>query len=178
MPLDTACLRFAQYLLLDALVILFLMSGAAKLLDLSTFRFGLQLLPFMTAGVAAFAAVAVPVAELFLAVFLFLNVTAAKYAAIGMLTLFSGVALVAVGMGRKVPCGCFGQLDGQTLSFATVLRNGILIFMALSVLGLQDRTEWLLPLWQSGLCLLAGLSLVRLYKNHRLILALRKAKLL
>jgi hypothetical protein len=178
MLLDTACLRFAQHLLLDSLVIVFLVSGAAKLLDLPTFRFGLQLLPFMTARVAAVAAIAVPLAELLLAVSLFLNGTGAKYAAIGMLALFSGVALVAVRMGRKVPCGCFGQLDGQTLSFRTVLRNGILIGMALSVLGLQHRTEWLLPPWQSGLCLLACLSLARIYKNHQLILGLQKAKLL
>jgi hypothetical protein len=123
--LDGASFHFAQHFLLDSLVIVFLVSGTAKLLTLPTFRFGLQLLPFMSARLAAVVSVALPVAELVLATFLFANHSWAKYAAIGMLIVFSGVAVVAVAMGRQVPCGCFGQLDGQTLSWRTVFRNGL-----------------------------------------------------
>jgi hypothetical protein len=170
--------QLAQHFLLDSLVILFLVSGTAKLLSLHTFRFGLQLLPLMTAPVAAVVSIALPVAELILAAFLFLNHDWAKYAAISLLVLFSGVAVVAVAMGRKVPCGCFGQLDGQTLSWRTVIRNGFLILIAISVLGFERRTEWMLSLWPTGLILLAGLSLVRVYQNHRLIVGLREAKVL
>ena len=45
---DVIDYRFVQACLLDAVVIVFLVSGTAKLLGLQTFRFGLQLLPFMT----------------------------------------------------------------------------------------------------------------------------------
>jgi len=168
----------AQHFLLDTLVILFLVSGTAKFFGLRMFRFGLQLLPLMTAPVAAVVSVILPVAELLLGFFLFLNYSWAKYAAIGVLFLFSGIALLAVGMGRSVPCGCFGQLDGQTLSLRTVIRNCFLILFVVGVLGLEARTEWILSLWPTALLLLAGLSLARVYQNHQLIIGLREAKLL
>jgi hypothetical protein len=173
-----AALQFAQHFLLDSLVILFLVSGIAKLFALHTFRFGLQLLPFMTKPVATVLSIAIPIAELVLAAFLYVNSTWAKYGAVALLVLFSGVALLAVGMGRKVPCGCFGQLDGQTLSIRTVIRNGVLILIAVGVLGLEQRTEWLLSLWPTAMVLLFGLSLASAYKNHRLILGLREARVL
>jgi drug/metabolite transporter (DMT)-like permease len=176
---DAVSFHFAQHFLLDSVVIVFVVSGTAKLLALHTFRFGLQLLPLMPAPLAAMVSFALPIAELVLAAFLFMNHSWAKYAAIGMLIVFSGVALVAVGMGRQVPCGCFGQLDGQTLSLRTVFRNGFLILLVVAVLGFERRTEWLLmSLWPTGFFLLAGLSLVRIYNNHQLIVGLRKAKLL
>jgi hypothetical protein len=178
MMFDASDYRFAQHLLLDSLVILFLVSGTAKFLGLRTFQFGLQLLPLFTAPIAVAVSIALPVAELFLALFLFLNFGWAKYAAISMLVLFCAIALLAVGMGRKVPCGCFGQLDGQTLSWRTVIRNCFLILIVIAVLGLERRTEWMLTLWPAGLFLLLGLSLVRVYRNHQLIVGLQQAKLL
>jgi hypothetical protein len=133
----------------------------------------------MTVRVAVVVSFALPIAELALATFLFLNFSWAKFVAIGTLIAFSGVALVAVGMGRQVPCGCFGQLDGQTLSLRTVFRNALLMLLAVAVLGLESRTLWLLMLlWPTGLVLLAGLSLVQIYRNQQLIIGLRKAKLL
>ena len=171
-------LDVARQFLLDALVIVFLVSVTAKLVALHTFRFGLQLLPFMTAPVAAAISILLPVAELVLAIFLFLNHSWAKYAAIGLLIVFSGVALVAVGMRRQVPCGCFGQIDGQTLSWRTVFRNAVLILLVVAALGLEQRTAWSLSLWPAALSFLVALSLVRIYNNHQLILGLRKAKLL
>ena len=175
---STVNLDIARQFLLDALVLVFLVSTTAKIVALPTFRFGLQLLPFMTAPVAAAVSILLPVAELVLAIFLFLNYSWAKYAAIGLLIVFSGIALVAVRMKRQVPCGCFGQLDGQTLSWRTVFRNGFLILLVVAALGLERRTEWSLSLWPAALCFVAALSLVRIYKNHQLILGLRKAKLL
>ena len=176
---DAQSVHFVQHFILDGLVIVFLVSGTAKLLALPTFRFGLQLLPYMPAPLAAVVSVALPIAELILAIFLFLNQGWAKYTTIGMLLVFSGVAGVAVGMGRQVPCGCFGQLDGQTLSLRTIVRNGLLILLVVAVLGFDGSTAWLLmALWPTGLLLLAGLSLVRIYHNQQLILGLRKVKIL
>src|SRR5262249_52942081 len=170
--------RIFQACLLDAVVIVFLVSGMAKLLGLQTFRFGLQLLPFMTSPVATVVSIGVPLAELAVAIGLFLNQARAQYASIVMLVLFSAVAGLAVLMGRQVPCGCFGQLDGQTLSVRTVLRNGLLILVIVATLGLEPRTQWLFSLWPSALALLIGLSLVQAYQNHKSILILQKAKLL
>jgi hypothetical protein len=170
--------RIVQACLLDAVVIVFLVSGTAKLLGLQTFRFGLQLLPLMTRPVATVVSIGLSLAELAVALALFLNFGWAKYAAIGMLLLFSGVACLAVLMGRQVPCGCFGQLDGQTLSMRTVLRNGFLMLIVVAALGLERRTDWMFSLWPSALVLLIGLSLVQAYQNHKSILILQKAKLL
>jgi hypothetical protein len=170
--------RTVQACLLDAVVIVFVVSGTAKLLGLQTFRFGLQLLPFMTSPVAAVVSIALPLAELAVAIGMFLNEAWAKYTSIGMLVLFSMVAWMAVLMGRQVPCGCFGQLDGQTLSMRTVIRNGFLILVIVASLGLERRTPWVLSLWPSALVLLLGLSLAQAYQNHKSILILQKAKLL
>jgi hypothetical protein len=170
--------RIVQACLLDAVVIVFLVSGTAKLLGLPTFRFGLQLLPFMTSPVATVVSIGLPLAELVVAIGLFLNYDWARYVAIGMLVIFSGVACLAVFMGRQVPCGCFGQLDGQTLSMRTVIRNGVLALVIVASLGLERRTHWVFSLWPSALMLLIGLSLVQAYQNHKSILILQKAKLL
>jgi hypothetical protein len=174
---DSFDLGTIRHLFVDALVILFLVSAVAKLLGLAMFRFGLQLLPFVTAPVAAVVSIALPIAELVVAVGLFLDQVWARWAALAMLLLFSAIALLAVAMGRQVPCGCFGQLDGQTLSWRTILRNALLILLVALVFTLQPRTDWALALWPSGLLLLVGLSLAQVYKNHRLILGLRHAKI-
>jgi hypothetical protein len=173
-----SAVNVARQFLLDALVIVFVTSASAKFVAIPTFRFGLSLLPFMTEPVAAAAAILLPVTELLLAIFLFLNYGWAKSAAIGLLILFSSVAVVAVAMKRQVPCGCFGQLDGQTLSWRTVFRNFILILSVVAVLGLERRTEWSLSVWPVALLFVAALSAVGVYTNHQLILGLRKAKLL
>jgi hypothetical protein len=178
MSIGATVWQMAQHFLLDLLALLFLVSGTAKLVTLHQFRFGLQLLPYVTAPVAAVVSIVLPIAELVLAVCLLLNQSWAKYAAIVLLVMFSGMALLAVGMGRKVPCGCFGQLDGEILSWWTVARNGLLILVAVAVLGFESRTEWQLSVWPTVLALLAGLSLLRVYKNHQLILGLREAKVL
>src|SRR5262249_45127525 len=136
----------------------------------------LQLLPFMSFPVATVVAITLPLAELGVAIGLFLNQAWAKYASIAMLVIFSGVACLAVFMGRQVPCGCFGQLDGQTLSMRTVLRNCFLILVIVAGLGFERRPQWILSLWPSALVLLIGLSLVQAYQNHKSILILQKAK--
>jgi hypothetical protein len=168
----------ARQFLLDALVIVFLASAIAKFVAIPAFRFGLQLLPFMTDPVAAATSILLPVAELLLGILLFLNSSWAKYAAISLLIVFSSVALVAVAMKRQVPCGCFGQFGGQTLSWWTVFRNGFLILLVVAVLGLERRAEWSLSIWPAALLFMAALSMGRVYTNHRLILDLRKAKVL
>jgi len=178
MQTDTIDYRIFQACLLDAVAIVFLVAGTAKLLGLQTFRFGLQLLPLMTSPVATVVSIGLPLAELVVAIGLLLNYGWAKYAAIGMLVIFSAVACLAVLMRRQVPCGCFGQLDGQTLSMRTVIRNGLLILVTIASLGLEPRTHWIFSLWPSALVLLLGLSLVQAYQNHKSILILQKAKLL
>src|SRR5215468_8231948 len=101
MSTDAIDHRIVQACLLDAVVIVFLVSGAAKLLGLRTFRFGLQLLPFMTSPVATVVSIGLPLAELAVAIGLFLNQAWAKYTSIGMLVLFSMAAWMAVLMGRQ-----------------------------------------------------------------------------
>jgi hypothetical protein len=178
MSLDFAAWTAIQHFLLDLLAIVFIVSGIAKLISLPSFRYGLQLLPLMTAPFAHAVAVGLPIAELILGASMFANATWSKYAAIILLVLFSGVALLAMRLGRRVPCGCFGQLDGEILSWRTVVRNGFLIVVVAAVLGLQQRSLWLLTVWRSGLLLLIALSLLQLYRNYQLIAGLRKAKIL
>ena len=81
--------------------------------------------------------------EIILAILLYLNWASPKWAAIIVLASFCVITLVAIAYKREVPCGCFGDLDGETLSFRTIIRNVLLIALAVGTLRLEKQPEWL-----------------------------------
>ncbi len=129
-----------QYLLngiLDLTVLVFLFSGVAKLHNRLLFKHTLLMFPFMTPLAAGAISYALPLGELALAALLYFNLAAAKWTAVGVLTLFSMVAFLV--RRRKIPCSCFGNFGGQTLSSFTVIRNAVLVLLVLSTILLGDR---------------------------------------
>ena len=162
------------HFLADFVAIVFLLSGIFKLVGMRSFRLGLLLLPYMTETLAYAVSVLLPLVELALSILLFLNICLAKYAAIVLLALFAGVALLAIAYGRSVPCGCFGSFSANTLSGATILRNLFLIGITLLLLAFRERSEWWLTPWQTAFAMLFVLIVVQGYKNNRLLRDLRK----
>lgn len=110
------------------LALVFAWSGAAKLASrrrtATTFAaFGLP--------AAGLLAVALPVAELALAVGLFTVPGAAAWAALVLLAAFTAVLARAVRSGSEVGCGCFGSARLEPVSSVELARNALLAGAAL-----------------------------------------------
>lgn len=63
-----------------------------------------------------------------------------EIAAVGVLALFTVFLIVVVQANRRpvpVSCNCFGGLGNDTVSFRTIVRNAVLVALALSAVGLH-----------------------------------------
>lgn len=131
----TSVMLVAQLLL----AAVFAVAGAAKLADRDGSRraaleFGV---PPRVAGPLA---LALPIAELAVAVALLVTETAA-YGALGAFTLLSGFSLAIgynVARGRSPECHCFGQLHSAPAGARTLARNGGLAVLA----GFAAAVSW------------------------------------
>ena len=143
-------LRIPEFALLaDRLFLsfVFLLAGATKLADPVGFRkswrdFGLP------KALAPLAVLALPVAELAVAVAL-IPAMLAWYGAWGALALLSAfLAAVAMAMvrGRKPDCRCFGQLHSAPVGRSTLIRDGILAVCAGWLIS-RDRLDAGPDLW-------------------------------
>jgi uncharacterized membrane protein YphA (DoxX/SURF4 family) len=119
-------------------------AGAAKAADPAPFRLTLRAL-----AAPAWAAVAVPAAELGLAVLLVTGV-APRATAAAVLALLAGFTVVLGRLGA-VPCHCFGADDGR----AGRLRNALLGAGAVALIAWPAA-----PLWDVGASELAGAATV------------------
>jgi uncharacterized membrane protein YphA (DoxX/SURF4 family)/peroxiredoxin len=118
------------------LFVVFAVAGVAKLVDLEGSRramrdFGLP--PRLTAQ----AAIALPIAELLIAVLLLPTATA-WWGALGALMLLA-LFLAGIGYnlahGRRPDCHCFGQLHSEPVGQSTLVRNTVLAGIALFVVA-------------------------------------------
>jgi peroxiredoxin/uncharacterized membrane protein YphA (DoxX/SURF4 family) len=123
-------LRLAEIALLAARLLLaavFLLAGALKLADPAGTRKALRNFGLPGALVKT-GMILLPLAELLVAVLL-IPVSTAWYAAWGALILL-GVFLLAVGvamaLGRKPDCHCFGQLHSSPVGWPALVRNIVL----------------------------------------------------
>lgn len=113
------------------LAAVFAVAGAAKLADRNGARkaavdFGA---PEALAGPLA---VAIPIAELAVAVLL-LFASTARWGALGalaLLTVFSGAIALALARGRAPDCHCFGQLHSEPAGRKALVRNSLLAGLA------------------------------------------------
>jgi hypothetical protein len=60
------------------------------------------------------------------------------FAAIAVLALFTGAVVANLAGGRETPCPCFAAAGGRPVSAATVLRNGLLLALAVLATGSAD----------------------------------------
>ena len=155
----------ASRILLSAV---FLLAGITKLADLrgtveTVVEFG------VLKGFASVAGYLLPVAELTVAVLL-LPVVSAWWGALGslsLLALFTTAISINLARGRQPECHCFGQLQSKPISAKTIIRNVLLMGIAIFIL-LQGRsnpgpgvTYWLRNLTSFEIAaILAGIVLI------------------
>ena len=95
-------------------------------------------------SLAVVAAIAVPVAELAIAVSLgvFRDSPVPAFAAIGLLSLFTGAVVANLARDEPPPCPCFGTAAGdQPVSARTVVGNGWLLALAVIATGSAATTD-------------------------------------
>lgn len=154
------------------LAIVLLSGGWQKLRNFDTFAMALEQYRLLPASLAPAAAGAVLAAELAAGMLLLPIATRATGAALALLVLVLVTAAVALNLlrGRRaIDCGCGGPEGSQHLSWALVLRNGLL---GLSV-GLAVATETPRTLvWLDGITVLLGtLALYGLYAAANQLMA-------
>lgn len=118
------------------LAAVFVVSGIAKLLDLPGSRQAMRSFG-VPESLAKPAGVALPIAELVLAVLL-LPVATAPWAALALLALlivFVGAIAYNLARGRSFDCHCFGQMTTSKIGTSTLVRNGVLAAIALLIAG-------------------------------------------
>lgn len=119
-----------------ALAIVLGIAGAGKATDLASFRNTLRAHGWPDA-VVPHLAVAVPAAELFCAVALLTNARRpASVAAVFMLAMFTGVVIRANRRGVQAACGCFGSPNSEPAPTMDLVRNVVLLMIAMLVLAL------------------------------------------
>jgi hypothetical protein len=158
-------------LVLDFLVLVFVISGVAKLLDRLLFKHTLMMLPFMTGGLARLTSVMLPTGELLLALALYCNFKMAKLAAVALLLSFSAVAFAV--RRRNIPCRCFGSIGGQTLSGHTVLKNAFLIALIGMTAWLDSRVAGVESLACIATMMVFGVAITKGVQNYKTITMLR-----
>lgn len=150
------------------LAAVFLVAGVAKLLDREGTRAAVQDFG-APAALAGPLAVALPLAEIALAVLLIPTATAVAGAlgALALLTLFSAAIALSLARGHAPECHCFGQLHSAPAGWATLARNGALAAVAgLTFAGSiaepgTGTFEWLAGLGTAEVvAVLLGLALV------------------
>ena len=112
----------------------FLVAAGAKAGDRVGTRRAFEQLGVPRGAVPA-AAVLVPLAELGVAVALIPSATAGVAAAVGaaLLAAFTAVVAVAVAKGTVAECHCFGNVSSRPVGPGTVLRNAVLMTIAVVV---------------------------------------------
>ena len=143
-------------------------AGVAKLIDLEASREAMGHFGIPRTLVPAFA-LAVPIAELVLAVLLVPVATAAAAAALAflMLAAFTAGVVVNLARGRTPECNCFGSLSSKPIGPGTLVRNAVLMALAAFVAaeGWSDA-GWGVAAWVRSLSpagrvgLFLGLALV------------------
>jgi thiol-disulfide isomerase/thioredoxin len=134
MPVLLAVLRLL-------LAIVFVVSAVTKLRDRSGFKSALGSFA-VPDSLRAPAAVVIPASELAIGIGLLprASMWIAAVGALGLLAVFTAALVASLVRGRRPACHCFGQLSSAPVSWKTVLRNGVLIAAAASIVA-QGRAD-------------------------------------
>ena len=118
------------------LAVVFSAAALGKLTDLAGTRDGLAGFGLPRALVAP-VALALPAAELAVAVLLLFGVTrvAGAAGALGLLAIFSVAIIANLARGRTPDCHCFGRLHSAPAGWGTVARNAVLAACATALLA-------------------------------------------
>jgi Methylamine utilisation protein MauE len=83
------------------------------------------------------------------------------FAAIGMLAVFTGTVVANLAGGRDTPCPCFAAAGDRPLSTATVVRNGLLLALAVVAAGPVDGASAVPALLATAVTVPATLTALR-----------------
>ena len=122
-------------------LLLFLYTALSKLFDYETFRFVLKKSPLLY-RFAGFIAIALPIAELFVALLLFIPRTRLNglYAAFSLILLFTGYLVYMIALTPDLPCNCGGVLKQLTWK-QHILFNLFFILLSLTGILLNKRNK-------------------------------------
>jgi hypothetical protein len=109
-----------------------LFSGAMKLIEAPDPNVWFTLITALPEFIVLFTLSALPVLEILLALFLFLNVKPQlTTASVFILMLgFFGLSVYGNFAGWEADCGCFGERVASTFDWKMIVRNGVLATMA------------------------------------------------
>jgi hypothetical protein len=118
-----------------------LVAAIGKWLDRDQFARAVIHYPILPQSLARAVAGALPWGEFILAPLLILNWFTLLTASltIGLLMLFTAAQCVTLARGQQVDCHCFGGFDQEKIGPHTLLRNAILMLIALWVLVFNWR---------------------------------------
>src|ERR1700687_2464992 len=145
-----------------ALALLLLWAALHKLRDVAAFRTALAAYELLPARAVKVVAVMLITAEIGIGGSLLMRGAVAPFAATGLLCVYTAAIAVNLWRGRRhIDCGCVGAAARRPLSSALVMRNAVLIALALmSALPVAMRSL----AWIDGVTIGAGIAmLVLLY---------------
>lgn len=133
------------------LTVVFLVAGITKLIDQRGARKNLMDfgVPPVVAGPGG---LLLPVAELVVAVAL-ATWGSARWGAIGatvLLIVFTGAALYNLAKGRRPDCRCFGQVRPKPIGLSTIIRNLVLMIIAIALVQRGETVSGLHVLANTG----------------------------
>lgn len=136
MKYPVAILLFSSLLLF-----LFTYTAISKLTDLATLRLTLERVPFPAKG-AAVLAVAIPMAELVIALLLLFSSTRLKglYASAGLLSFFTVFLVGMLLFAPSLPCSCGGVIGGMGWWEHVGMNVGLVGLTVMGIRGVKRLT--------------------------------------
>ena len=133
------CVFFSSIATLTRLALgaLFIFSGVVKLNDPQAFAFAIKGFKLVESHeLIVQATFSIPWTEVLVGALLVLGLwtKAAASALLAMLAIFTGAVISVIARDIDTTCGCFGKFLGAEIDGKTVLRNSVLIAMAILVL--------------------------------------------
>ena len=134
----------AQHTFRIFLSLIWLIAGVSKFRNSDSTLTAIEQLTPLRGKLSNFIARLLPLVEMSLSLALLWNLTriwAASASGI-VLLIFSVILSISLLRGKKIQCNCFGALNSSLISWGTVLRNVILMFLSVfcGVVSTEDST--------------------------------------
>ena len=142
-------------------IFLFLYTGIIKLTEVNTFKQQLSSSPLM-ASLAGITAWALPIAEILLAIALFIPKTRLKalYVTAGLMTLFTVYVIVLLFIDDQLACGCGGIISELTPKQHAAFNGACIILAVIGILVLRKQQPTRQFRWLTGSSAIALFALV------------------
>lgn len=142
--------------------IVFIFSGATKLIDLNAFAEALVNFKLISNELIEIVKYAVPIFEILLGLGIILNFNSGIPAILAslMLSFFTALIIAKIFEGEEISCGCFGALSSDKLDELSILRNVILISIAIAISTYYENKKTKAEEKEEGVCKYKTLHLI------------------